>query len=127
MSILLGKAIYQILSGDTTIKSYVNDKIYPIFAPDETLNPFIVYERKNVNAFYTKDGLTYDEATISVSVVSDNYTECVTIANAVRTALELINGIYNGIEIYQSLFSGVTEDFGIDGFITTIDFTIKCK
>lgn len=127
MSLLIGKAIYSILSGDTLVKSYVNDKIFPIFAPDETLNPFIVYTRRNVDANYSKDGLAYDDTNITITIVSDNYTECITIANAVRLALELKEGDYNGIYIYQSLLSSSTEDYGIDGFITILEFTIKCR
>jgi hypothetical protein len=126
MSIQLGKAIYAILSGDTTVKSYVQNKIYPIFAPDETLVPFIVYERKNVNAFYTKDGLSYDECVIVINIVSANYTECISIADASRKALELKVGVFNGISIYQVLLSNVSEDYGVDGFITSLEFTLRC-
>lgn len=127
MSLLIGKSIYSILSGDTTLKSYVGDKIFPIFAPDEILTPFVVFERRNVNANYTKDLLVYDEVSLLVSCVSDNYTECINIANAVRNALESITGTYSGIYIYQSLLSSSSEDFGIDGFIITLEFQIKCK
>lgn len=127
MSLLIGKAIYSILTGDTAVSSGVSTKIYPIFAPDETLVPFIVYERKNINPTYTKDGLLNDDVNVTINVVSDNYSECVSIANNVRNALEFKSGTFNGIYIYQSKFSGASEDFGVDGFIQTLDFTIKCK
>jgi len=126
--ISIGKVIFQILSGDRTVAGYVVKKIYPIFAPDETVNPFIVFERGTLNPTYTKDGLSYDDVSLIINIVSDNYTECINITEAVRSALERITGgVYNGITIYQILVSNVSEDFGVDGYITSIEFTIKCK
>ena len=124
MSLLIGKAIYSILTGNTLVYSGVGTKIYPIFAPDETLVPFIVYERKNINTFYTKDGPSYDECSVVINIVSENYTECITIANSVRNALEWINGTYGGINVSQSLLTNASETYGIDGFITTLEFSI---
>lgn len=131
MSILVGKAIYSILSGDTNLHTYISgatqDKIYPIFAPDEVLTPFIVYERKNVNATYSKDGYCYDDCTVVVNIVSNNYLECITISELVRKALELKTGTFNGISIYSVLLNNVSEDFGVDGFNTSLEFAVKCK
>lgn len=125
--ISVGKAIYSILSGYTGLTYYVDDKIYPIFAPDETINPFVVYQRANNTITYSKDGLVYDEVSLTINVVSDNYTESINISEQVRAALELKNGIFSGVNIYQCLFSSVSEDFGVDGFVTTLQFTIKCR
>lgn len=128
MSLLIGKAIYSILSGNTTIQEKVQNKIYPIYAPDETVVPFIVYERSSVNTYYTKDGHIYDEDSIYVNIVSDDYSENIEISDAVRNALEFIEGKeYVGIHIYSSLMSNASETFGIDGFITQLQFTVKCK
>lgn len=130
-SIQIGKAIYQVLSGDTVLHTYLSggtsDKIYPIFAPDETLNPFIVYGRRSVNANYTKDGLTYDTVGLYVNVVSDNYSECIAISDAVRSALERKVYTYSGVSILQCILSNVTEDYGVDGYITTLEFIINAK
>jgi hypothetical protein len=125
--ISLGKAIFYILSGDTTLDSYVGDKIYPIFAPDEVLNPFVAYNTRVSNSFYTKDGLTYDECVLNINIVSDNYTENKQISEAVRNALEFKVGNFNGVIVQQALLSSVNEDYGRDGFITTIEFTYKVK
>jgi hypothetical protein len=127
MSLLLGKAIYSILSGDTTIQSYVGNKIYPLFAPDEVLAPFIVFERKNINANYTKDGHNYDDDTLMINVTSKNYTECVNIANAVRNALEWKNGKFNEVNILQCVLESANEDYGVDGFSVALEFSIRCK
>ena len=125
--IILGKAIYQILSGSTQLIEKVGNKIYPIFAPDEILNPFIVYDTRINNINYTKDGNTYDECVLLINIISDNYSDNKDISELVRSILELKVGSFNNVQIIQSLLSNVTDTFGIDGFITTMEFTIKCK
>lgn len=127
MSLLLGKAVYSILSGSTEIKAYINNKIYPIFAPDETLNPFIVYDCRTIGTTYTKDGLAYDDDEVIINVISDSYSECLNISNIVRNLLELNVGEYNGINFYRSLVSNFTTTYGIDGYISTLIFTINSK
>ena len=126
-AIQIGKAIYLMISGDRLAKSAVSNKIYPIFAPDETLVPFIVYERRNLNGTYTKDGLDCDECTVVINIVSDNYTENIEISDAVRKALELKVGTYSGLQIDQCKLTSVSEDYGIDGFITTLEFDLNVK
>ena len=126
-SILLGKAIYSILTGNTELHEYIDDKIYPIFAPDEILVPFLVYERRNIVPSYTKDGLLYDEVGITINIVSADYSDGIEIANIVRSALELKSGDYSGVHIYRTELINSSEDYGVDGFIQTIDFTFKCK
>lgn len=127
MSLLIGKSIYSILSGNTTLHSYIGDKIYPIFAPDEILVPFLVYERRSLTPYYTKDGLTYDDVSIIINIVSSDYSECITIADEVRRTLELRGGDFSGLYIYRSELINSTEDYGVDGFIQTLEFNIKCK
>lgn len=131
MALLLGKAVYSILSGDTSLHSILSgttsDKIYPLFAPDETLNPFIVYSYKTNDVQYTKDGLSFDICSLIVNVVADNYSDSIEIAQLVRNKLERIRGTYSGIDIYECLVSSTNIEFGIDGFITSIEFQVKCK
>lgn len=127
MGLLLGQAIYDILKTNITVHSYVQDKIFPIFAPDSTLNPFIVYTRKSTDVFYTKDGHTYDDCQLSVYIISSNYTECVNIAESVRTSLERKTGTYQGVNLISVEVGSIEEDFNVDGYVTTINFAIKCK
>jgi len=126
MSLQLGKSIYSLLSGNTSLHTFVQDKIFPIFAPDETMNPFITYDLKSLNSYYTKDGFNYDVITLDVNIISDNYSECISIADSVRSALELKQGTYGGVEITYSLLSNFSQNYGTDGFIATLEFTITC-
>ena len=127
MSLIIGKAIYSILSGDTTVAFFVNKKINPIFTPDNVITPFIVFERKNINTTYSNNGVAYDEDRILVNIVSENYPECIDIAEAVRNALELKTGSFNGVTIFSSTLENASENYGVDGYITLLEFTIMCK
>lgn len=127
MSVLLGKAIYNILTGSTSLHNYVADKIYPIFAPDETINPFIVYKIKSNNINYSKDGLNFDECIVSLFTVSNTYNECVTITQVVRELLERKTGTFNDVSLYECLVNSVDVNYNIDGYISTIEFAVKSK
>lgn len=126
-SILLGKAIYSILSGDTQIKNYVSNKIFPIVAENNTIAPFIVYDINNITANYTKDGNLNDNVTLSINIIASNYYDAVTIANLIRAKIELIYGIYNDVNILQSLQTSFNVVWGIDGYVATLQFAMICK
>jgi len=127
MSLQIGKAIYQILSGDTSVKNYVGSKIFPICANEGVLAPFVVYERYNIDPEYTKDGPLQDVCVVLVNIIAKEYAECVDIAQAVRKALEGKLGVYNGVMILQNQLAGAKEDYGIDGYITQLEFSITSK
>lgn len=67
-------------------------RIFPLLQPDNLSFPFIVHSRTGITVEYTKDlpfhfGWT-NTVNYTVSCVSDDYVECVELANAVRHALE---------------------------------------
>lgn len=125
--LLINKAIVSILSGSTELETYVNGRIYPIYAPDETLYPFVVIKRMNVDVTYTKDSSIYDQVPVNVYCVSEDYKEGLDIANIVRKLLERINGTYSNINIDTTFLNSADEDFGIDGYVQILEFIIKCR
>lgn len=125
--LLINKAIVSILSGSTELETYVKGRIYPIYAPDETLYPFVVIKRMNVDVTYTKDSSIYDQVQVNVYCVSEDYKEGLDIANIVRKLLERINGTYSNINIDTTFLNSADEDFGIDGYVQILEFIIKCR
>jgi hypothetical protein len=130
MSVILGKAIYYLLSTNSAITAAVNDidgkpKIFPIAADDDVKNPFVVFERKSVKPEYSRDGKVLDVCTVEVNVCDDNYTSCIDIANSVRTALELKRGTFAGVNIFSSHLINASENYGVDNFLQTLTFEIK--
>ena len=141
-SILIGKAIYNLLKNDNTTHNYVGDKIFPLVAENETTFPFIAYSRENVNGStgYTKDGCVGDDVQFRVDIVSDSYNESCEIALAVRTCLEKpylaltetipTNDPQNPqvvtiMRIYECKMYSINESYDSETFIQTMRFVCK--
>jgi hypothetical protein len=79
--------------GDTGEPTYdYTQRIFPLLQPDTLAFPFIVHSRTGISVTYTKDlplgwGWT-NTVNYTVSCVSDDYVQCIELANAVRHALE---------------------------------------
>lgn len=95
-SLLISKYFKSILEESQEIKDIIgNDehKIFPLLQPANLSFPFIVHARTGITVNYTKDieyghcGW-YNIVNYTVSCVSDDYVQCVELANAVRHALE---------------------------------------
>jgi len=133
MSLLIGLAIYEILSKDPAIIDKVgldqegDVKIYPIAAPDSVINPFIVYECKQQPPAYTKDGIQNDTSHIIINVCDDSYLKSKLIANDIRKALELKRGVFAEVKMIQSRLGECSEDYGVDNYIQTLNFQIETE
>lgn len=129
-----GLIIYKLLSEDNKVKSYVDDRIYPIvgdnanFGDKEIPFPYIVFKRNNANITKTKDGSFYGQITLNLLVLSNDYKQSVDIANAVNNALlkyedKTIQGIY----LYQIDMASCSEDYLNDAFSQQIYYNITIK
>lgn len=122
-AISANKYIYNILKGDSKLAELVGDNIYPLVAEQSVSMPFIIFTKEEVEGVYTKDLLVYDEATISVAVVAENYFQTVSIAERVRALLESRrDGFFMNISL-----NSVTEEFSDDAFVQTLRFTSKIQ
>lgn len=79
------------LSGGENIQEYTQ-RIFPLLQPDTLSFPFIVHSRTGIQVNYTKDialgfGWT-NTVNYTVSCVSDDYVQCIELANAVRHTME---------------------------------------
>lgn len=95
-SLLISKYFQAILEESQEIKDIIgNDehKIFPLLQPDNLSFPFIVHSRTGITVNYTKDieyshcGW-YNIVNYTISCVSDDYVQCIELANAVRHAVE---------------------------------------
>ena len=118
MSLQIGKAIYSILSSNTSIVSKVQKKIYPLVADAEVTFPFIVYKRTGIEPATTKDRFIYNEDVyVDIAIASDKYNETIEIADMVRNALQNKKGNYSGINIQDISLNDADEDYTQDTFI----------
>ena len=119
-SLKVGKEIYSLLNGSSSLTDIVGSKIYPIIVEKETTYPFIVYKRSNIIPDYTKDFHFKDEVIIDIICVSNNYSESINIASIVRNILE--DKRFADIESIK--MESADEDFIENAYIQTLSFNL---
>ena len=122
MRLNIAKHIYAVLSTDTTVNSYVNGTLFPVATKVEKAFPLILYERDSAVSHYTKDGPADMETTATVFVVTEDYSQGVTIAEAVIAALERKEAHYDELDVVDCVHVGSVEGFQDRSFIQQIQF-----
>lgn len=130
-SLLISKYFQSILEESQEIKDIIgNDehKIFPLLQPANLSFPFIVHARTGITVNYTKDieyghcGW-YNIVNYTVSCVSDDYVQCVELANAVRHALETYRWKDEDIYIHPIQLLTVSEyTTDNDAFVQELQF-----
>lgn len=121
----INKYINKFLTESETVTSLVSvQNIRPlILAP--TIFPYVSFMHGNISSSYTKDGWSEDTTEVTIIAVSDDYSQTVDIAEAVRDLLD--NKAYKDDDIYISemRLSGATEDQIENVFVQRLSFTVK--
>ena len=116
-SLNIGIAINQLLK--EPLKSVVGNRIFPIVSELETEFPFVVYKRSGLNPITVKWGNIYDEITIEITVLSNNYQQSIQIAQIIRNTLDNKN-----IDDYIITLNNSYESYD-DSYNQTLIFTIN--
>ena len=129
-SLLLSKYIQYILEHNEEVLAIIgNDehKIFPLLQPDNLTFPFIVHSRTGLTVEYTKDsplGIGWtNTVNYTISCVSNDYVQCIELANAVRHAVETYRWKDNDIIIYPIQLLTVSEyTTDNDAFVQELQF-----
>lgn len=119
----VNKYIYNILSTDETLSGLTGGDIYPIVAEEKVTYPFVIFTKTDAYGAYTKDILSYDQASVQVAIAAVNYFQTVEIAERVRALLEGRRDNY----FYSITFDSVTEDYIEDAYVQNLTFNCKIK
>lgn len=118
----IGSKIKEILTNDTEVTKYINNKVFPIVANNGTDIPFVIYRRFNYEPQSNKD-YKGESAEFEVRVVANKYEDSVKIADAVGDALN--NYEDNDVEQIRLITSN--EDYIDEVFVQTLNFYIELK
>ncbi len=118
----ISKAIYYLLV-NSSVTGYTGTRIYPIVMPENTPFPMVVYERRT-NPEYSKDDAVLKLTTGIITVISDDYTESIDLANAVNSALENYNGIVSGIDVKDIMLESVDEIYANGAYMQKLVYNI---
>lgn len=125
---IVGKAIYNILSNVTAVTDIVGTKIYPEIAPQNESQPYIVYSVVSNSPTDTKEeNGNVDEATIEVYCFNTNYSTAIDLGVAVRAALERKNGTFGGVAIQSINYTNEQMDVNPERsiWVAIQDYTIR--
>lgn len=87
----------------TTLKGLVNNKVYPMVAPQNTAPPYITYQRISTFDTQTIEGTqSLDLARFQISIYSKNYIESVNLAESVSNAMSGKALKLSHVEDYES-------------------------
>lgn len=110
-----------ILLENEEIIDLIDDKIYPIIAPEDTDGSFIVYQRDGYKQVYSKLGVAEQIPIVNIAAISDNYDCSQVLASLIYNSL---SGKFRDPDIHIQLEDS-TEDFIDSKFIQVLQFSIK--
>lgn len=118
-------AIYSILTGNKEIKKIVGNNIYPVVAPINTKNPYIVFKRQ-INTQNDNKDSRYSIVTIELNVYSNNYQQSIQLAELVKNTLEdIYNKEVESFKIKYIVSTSIDEDYNEDYYSQTMYFDAK--
>lgn len=97
---IVGKAIYNILSNATLVTNLVGTKIFPEIAPPDINPPYIVYSVvSNQPTEIKENGNQLDTASVEIYSFETSYVKAVDLGVLVRTYLDRKRGTFGGVLI----------------------------
>ncbi len=126
--ISIGKGIYSILTGSTSVTNLVSTNIFPLVGPEKISLPCVIYERQS-DPEYTKDFNSGYNCNVYLTIISKDYANSINIAEACNTALNEYNGTISGVNFVKIRLSSVAEVYQDPGdvFAQRLTYDIKCR
>lgn len=108
----VGKAIFNILSNDAGLSELVGNRIFPEMAPEQALNPYLVYSVLSIDPTDTKQASsTVDVSQLETYSVSNNYSDCMDVSEAARAALDRNAGLFSEVNIQSIQYQSADTEF----------------
>lgn len=106
----LGKALFNKLSGDSGVNALVSTRIYPELSPNQRTYPVCIYDIEYTdNQLSGNSSINY--ANVDIACVATTYDVAVSIAEAVRTALDKQSNVtWAGLRIVGCFLTSISED-----------------
>jgi hypothetical protein len=123
-SLSAGELIRSILLSDADVASRTN-KVFPV-AIDKAVLPYILYRRTALSQNLQKAGQPgADTVQMEIICFTEKYAEGVELAEAVRAALDNVQGEGEGIRMRSCTLSDSEEAWQDDAYVQQLIFDIK--
>lgn len=115
--------IRALLLASEDITATIDEKVYPIIAPENTDGDFIVYQRDGYKQEYTKMGVANQIPLVNVTAVSESYDRSQELASLIY---DTISGDFRCSDMdIRIQLEDSTEDFIDNKFIQILQFSIR--
>lgn len=121
----IGEAVYEILTGDSSVTAAASGGIYPIIADEGVDFPFIIYQREDVELANSKDGGYGQTAKIEILCCDATYLGAINIALAVDSCLSSYRGTVADYEIEDITLESSSEDYIENAFVQNLKYRIE--
>lgn len=121
-SISAGSLLYEILANDETVKGLAT-RIYPLYEDDGKL-PYCVYACIGMDQTAIKAGKGSDHLQMQIDCYAATYAESVTLAEAIRSALDRRQTGANGLTLNCSILTDRVEAYDGDAFVQILTFAL---
>lgn len=122
-SLSAGEIIRGILIADPEVMQRAK-KVYPVVEDTAEL-PYIVYRRTQLEQNPVKGRTGADTVGIEILCYTEHYTEGVELAEAVRAALDDVQGESDGLVMRSCYLSDSEEGWQDDAFVQQLVFNVK--
>ena len=116
--------IRKLMIENVELQSIINNKIFPLFAPEGTTEDFIIYYRDKYGKDYTNYGIYNEHCVVWIAAVSEDYDRGQNIAELINEAIEGKHNNTSGYE-YECQLIDSTEDFEDKKYIQILVFEVK--
>lgn len=118
-----GMAVYEVLS---EALNGVVTKVFPVVT-DEAVLPYVCYHREALETAAAKYAPSADTATIVVDCYAATYNGSVTLAEAVREALDGVSITTSaGLNVRSSFLTDASETWTDDAYVQSLTFKLRC-
>lgn len=99
------KAVYNILTNNSALNTAVSGRISPLRLPQATSFPAISYYQVSLVANNTQSSYSKsDFARVQISIFALTLVDCLSVADKVRTAMQINPGTFNSVVVHQAKF-----------------------
>lgn len=112
--------IRQILLQNSDLVELIGDKIYPLYAPDDTEGDFVLYTRDEYSIDRTQMGIVIQRCKVYINVVSTDYDRGQEIAEKI---FDILDGDYSDGMKIRMIDS--TEDIADKKYVQVLLFSIE--
>lgn len=120
------KGLHLLKAIETILSAAGIESAHAIVAEENTQQPFAVYRRTGLTIDATKDRLLQTQhATLTVQVVSMDYSSGLMLADSITDALVGASGTFNGVEIGDIELIDATEDYNETSYYQDLTFNIE--